>query len=133
MHGMKTCLSELKANGFSLCLVTNGQTKNQSDKVKQLGLNSYFQEIIISQDVGVKKPDSRIFEIALERMKCKAKDAYYVGDHPVNDIQGSTLSGFTAIWLAGSFDWPESIEKPLSISRLTQLAPLIKKLEDKGV
>ncbi len=36
----------------------------------------------------------------------RAADAVYVGDHPVNDVQGATEAGLTAIWLRGWQDWP---------------------------
>jgi len=128
MNGLNECLEELISMGFKLCLVTNGQSKNQRDKIKRLSLDKYFDTIVISEEFGVKKPDARIFKFALDQMACHANDAFFIGDHPVNDYLGSTAMGFTAIWLEGAHPWPKDIDKPLSINSLHELCPLVRNL-----
>lgn len=61
------------------------------------GLRKYCDLILVSGDIGVHKPDKRIFEIAANQLGLETKECIYVGDHPVNDIQGALSSGMKAI------------------------------------
>lgn len=133
MKGMAECLKEMLEMDFRLCLVSNGQSKNQRDKVKKLSLDSYFEKIVISEEVGYKKPDSRIFRLALKEMDCRAEESFFIGDHPANDYMGSTELGFTGIWIEGAHPWPGTHDKPLSIRNLSELCPLVRSLTGKGV
>ena len=128
MNGMDKCLSELLSMVFRLCLVTNGKSKNQRDKVKNLSLEKYFEKVVISEEVGSKKPQAAIFEFALRDMGCSATEAFFIGDHPVNDYLGSTQLGITGIWFAGAHPWPENYDVPISIQHLDELSSLLGKL-----
>lgn len=128
MRGIYECLNELLDMGFKLCLVTNGQSKSQRDKIKRLSLDRYFDKVIISEEVGLKKPNKGIFEYALNEMGCSAEGAFFIGDHPVNDILASTKIGFTAIWFEGAHPWPEDQEKPLRFRDLGELCTILRNL-----
>lgn len=132
MPGLYQCLRELIDMGFKLCLVTNGQSKNQRDKIMKLSLDQYFEKIIISEEVGFKKPDLRIFQIALEEMDCNQNEAFFVGDHPINDYMGSIEAGFEGIWLEGAHSWPNNKTKQYSIKNLNELCPLVRSLTNKS-
>lgn len=82
-----------------LGIITNNSTVEQHEKLRALGIVQYFDTIIISEDVGVSKPDSRIFEIALERIGAKAGEAVLIGDNWQNDIVGALRAGMAAVWL----------------------------------
>ena len=133
MSGLYECLSELLDMSFRLCLVSNGQSKNQRDKIKKLSLDQYFEKIVISEEVGFKKPDHRIFKFALSEMGCSAEDVFFIGDHPVNDYKGSSVLGFTGIWFEGAHTWPEGQDRPLSIRNLGELCPMVRNLTNKGM
>lgn len=82
----KTVLEELKKN-YCLALVTNWEHTPRIYKVtKDLGLDSFFDEIIISDEVGVAKPDPRILEITLERTGLFPHEACYIGDGEVDVV-----------------------------------------------
>ena len=127
MKGLNECLDELRQLEFRLCLVSNGQSKNQRQKINRLSVESYFEKIIISEEVGCSKPDKKIFTIALDAMGAKAENAFFVGDHPINDCIGSRKLGFTPIWLEGSHVWPDGYELPLRIQQLSELSPLVRR------
>lgn len=129
MAGLYQCLNELVEMGCKLCLVSNGQSKNQRDKIKKLCLEKYIEKIVISGEVGFKKPDIRIFQSALTEMQCNADEAFFVGDHPLNDYVGSIKAGLVGIWLEGAHHWPDGFPKPVSISNLNELCPLIRNLQ----
>ncbi|UNK20309.1 HAD family hydrolase [Paenibacillus sp. N3/727] len=112
MDGAFEILDYLKQMDIKLGLITNGSVHTQNSKIDQVMLRSYFDTIIVSDEVKLKKPDKRIFELALERLNVNPRESWYVGDHPINDIQGAVDAGLNAIWLKGFMDWGENIEEP---------------------
>ena len=95
---VKPCLDGLKP-GFQLGVVTNGPCDLQCAKLDASGLRSYFGTVVISREVFVRKPDPRIFAMALDRLKVTTADAVFVGDTPKTDIAGAHAAGMKAIWL----------------------------------
>jgi putative hydrolase of the HAD superfamily len=128
MNGAKKCLSDLRSLGYSLGVVTNGKTRNQSDKLRSSGLDSYFDCIVISENVGVKKPDAAIFELALTQLGCNANDAFFVGDHLKNDYLGALEAGLNPIWFQGrQAKQTEGTQPELVIQTLGQLIEVVKR------
>lgn len=81
-----------------VAIITNGSTERQKAKIINAGLNSCFEVIIISEEVGLSKPDKRIFELALNRLKVKPEDALFVGDNIELDIGGCQNANIKGIW-----------------------------------
>lgn len=92
-------LKKLKDCGFKVALITNGHHSLQYRKIDMLGLRDAFDEIIVSGDVGIDKPDKRIFLVMAKRLGVEAEEMIYVGDHPVNDIEGAAEAGCKTIWM----------------------------------
>jgi putative hydrolase of the HAD superfamily len=67
---------------------------------------------VISEEAGVHKPDPRVFQRALDELACAGAEAWFVGDHPHNDVLGSAAVGMQPIWLAGVHPWPEGVARP---------------------
>ena len=120
-------LETLQSLGIVLGLVTNGTVRSQEKKLDVLGLRPYFQAVIISEAVGVKKPHPAIFQHALAGVGVPPEQAWFVGDHPENDIVGSSRMGLRSIWLAGVHPWPAEHARPHDqIHSLWELIPLIR-------
>lgn len=68
------------------CLVSNGQRVFSEKELRFLGLYEYFDHVIFSSDVRYKKPDPRIFNIALDRLKLKPDEVLSIGDTVENDV-----------------------------------------------
>lgn len=96
-------LKELKARGYLTGVITNGPSVLQNHKMDTSGLRPYCDIVVVSGDEGVHKPDPRLFEITAERLGVKPQECVYVGDHPVNDIQGALSAGMRAIRM--NFGW----------------------------
>lgn len=90
-------LKELKKRGLLVGVITNGPSYLQNHKMDESGLREYCDIVVVSGDLGVHKPDKRIFEFTAERLGLKCEECVYVGDHPINDIQGALSSGMSAI------------------------------------
>jgi HAD superfamily hydrolase (TIGR01509 family) len=118
---VKPCLDSLKDN-YRLGLVTNGPCDLQCAKLDASGLRSYFGAVAISREVGVKKPDPRIFAMALERLAVTAADSVFVGDTPKTDIVGAHAAGMRVIWLNRDCSpRPDGIVPDATIRSLSEL------------
>jgi putative hydrolase of the HAD superfamily len=126
MDGAVEVLERLQRLGMALGLVTNGTVRSQGQKLDILGLRSYFRTIVVSEAVGVEKPHAAIFQHALDGLGLRAEHAWFVGDHPENDILGASRVGLRTVWLRGSHPWPGTQAVPHhQIDHLRELVPLL--------
>lgn len=116
MNGVNDVLGELKKMGLKLGLITNGSVLMQGQKIEKLNIQNYFDSIIISDAVKIKKPDPRIFQLSLDELCVKAGEAIYVGDNPRNDVIGALDAGLNAIWLKGEDEWTIEYDLPEKIA-----------------
>ena len=79
---------------YKLIILSNGNTYPE-----KCGLEGLFDVVIFAQDYGFAKPDSRIFDIALEKTLCKKNEIVHIGDSLKSDIKGANNSGIKSIWL----------------------------------
>jgi putative hydrolase of the HAD superfamily len=86
-------LEELKRKSLKLGIITNGKGSFQMHSIKALGIEGYFDTIFISEWEGISKPDPRLFQRALDKLKVLANESVFVGDHPSNDIQAARNVG----------------------------------------
>ncbi len=91
-------LTKLKKDGVKLALVSNGYGQFQFDNFQALGIAHLFDEVLISEWEGLRKPDPAIFLRALSKLGVSAEEALFVGDHPANDIRASRAVGMKAAW-----------------------------------
>lgn len=99
-------LGGLKSRGLKLGLISNGYGEFQYNNIRGLGIEHYFDIIVISEWEGLRKPDPRIFNNTLHRLESKAEESIYVGDHPVNDVTASRDVGMKGIWKRDLYyDW----------------------------
>jgi HAD superfamily hydrolase (TIGR01509 family) len=91
-------LSALRARGLRLVLVSNANG-TVCAKMDRLGLSRWFDAMIDSCDVGVEKPDPRIFEIALARVHADRKTTIHVGDLYQVDVVGARAAGLRGVLL----------------------------------
>ncbi|HEM6113032.1 TPA: HAD family hydrolase [Streptococcus suis] len=93
-------LEKLSQN-YRLGIVAN-QSSTAREILREWGLDSYFQVIILSEEVGIRKPDTRIFKLALEEAGISVDKAVYVGDRYDNDIlPAKSLGMYTVRILIG--------------------------------
>lgn len=105
--GLYATLGYIAKKGIKTALVTNGPTQFQKNKLKTLKISDSFNAVLISEEVGLKKPDSAIFELALSKVDAKAEDTVFVGDNPINDIYGAHNCGIKTLWISNGIEWPE--------------------------
>lgn len=117
-------LKELKARGYLTGVITNGPSVLQNHKMDTSGLRPYCDIVVVSGDEGVHKPDPRLFEITAERLGVKPEECVYVGDHPVNDIQGALSAGMRAIRM--NFGWFKDKELRPDVPVITDIIDVLR-------
>ncbi len=81
-------------------MYTLGTLTNGSMRPERLGLEKYFDFIVMSVDHGgIEKPDPRIFEIAVREARCEPHELLHVGDHIEYDVRGANDVGIRSVWL----------------------------------
>ena len=90
-----------KANNVKLGIITNGPSEHQWSKIKALGVERWINKdnIVVSGDYDINKPDIRIFEIMQEKLQLPNDSLYYIGDSLENDIVGANNAGWKSIWI----------------------------------
>lgn len=83
---------------FKLGLLTNGPSNLQRRKIEVLGIENWFDEIIVSGEHGLAKPDPRIFYIAMNELDCGPEETIYVGNSLKYDVLGANNAGIPVIW-----------------------------------
>ena len=82
---------------YKLHIITNGFEEIQTKKMEKSGIYKFFNEVITSESVGVKKPNPKVFEYALEKANTNASSSIMIGDNIEADIQGAINCGIRAI------------------------------------
>ena len=126
MPGMLETLEILKSRGLKLGIITNGHSFQQQSKIDALEIRGFFEVVLVSAELNIKKPDARIYQVALEKLGVSANQTWMVGDHVVNDVLGARDAGMTGIWLrheARVWDSPEP--RGLEICNLPELLDLL--------
>jgi putative hydrolase of the HAD superfamily len=97
--GALDLLVSLRARGYRLALVTNGFAETHREKLVVLELEDAFDEVFIADEVGMLKPDPRLFRLACERLGVEPAAAAMVGDRYERDIRGAHATGLFTVWL----------------------------------
>lgn len=126
-------LKEIQKMGIKTALITNGSSELQNFKLMSLGMTDCFDEVIISGETAYEKPDARIFQLMARSLGVKTNEMLYIGDHPLNDIEGSRNAGCIPVWVktTGTWIYPE-IEKPeLQVETVKEIPDIIRKLNER--
>jgi len=109
------------AEKYTLGIISNnfGNCKNWC---VELGIKDYFKVIIDSTKAGVKKPDKKIFSLAVQEIRCLPENAVYVGDKYEIDIISAKASGLNPIWIKND---EEKIKNPAEVIAITKLKELL--------
>jgi putative hydrolase of the HAD superfamily len=84
--------------------------------LRKLGINQFFNAVVVSEDSGWRKPHKRIFQTALQRLQATAEETVYIGDSPREDIEGAKTAGMKTVFVPSQFyslqDLRESHQQP---------------------
>ena len=126
LPGAQELIAALKGK-VNMGIITNGFTELQRVRLDKTGLKDVFSPLVISEQVGIAKPDLGIFEYALTHMgDLQREHVLMVGDNPHSDILGGMNAGFDTCWLnSDALALPDGIEPSYQVSSLMQLQKLL--------
>ena len=122
LPGAVSLLNALRGN-VKMGIITNGFTSLQQRRLERTGLSGYFDLMIISEEVGVAKPDRRIFDYALEQAGNPDRTrVMMVGDNASSDVLGGINAGLATCWLnAHQQELPAGISPTWTVTTLAEL------------
>lgn len=119
--GAMELLDHLRQRGVPMGILSNGFKEVQYRKIATAGIGDYFSHVVLSDDIGIQKPDRRIFDHAM-RLAGYADPSrmLMIGDNPVADIDGATGAGWQAVYFnrAGLGDARPGIPTVTSLPQL---------------
>lgn len=114
---------------YQLVLVTNGAPSLQRTKLAITPeIAAYFDTIIISGEVGVGKPDPKIFDFALAQADIPVEQGIMIGDNLTTDILGANRVGMQNIWINHHRQEVADIHPTYQVTTLKDILPIINKL-----
>ena len=103
--GVKEIMEHLKLH-YRLAAVSDGQSAWALPELRRCQLEQYFSQVIISGDLGFRKPDKRIFDLALDALKLSPQEVIFVGNDMYRDIYGAHNAGMrTVFFKSNQGDW----------------------------
>ncbi|MEM2908151.1 MAG: HAD-IA family hydrolase [Candidatus Hadarchaeales archaeon] len=117
-------LSELKKS-YELGIISNSMSGLSRDFLAREGLLDYFKVILVSRDVGVRKPSPEIFRRALELLGVKAHEAAHVGNSLEEDVVGAKAAGMRSVLLSSSAIEDAEVEPDLTVPSLDEVPAAI--------
>ncbi len=135
MPELEQVLTDLARSGYPMAIVSNAADDGNVQRlIDQAGVRSYFQPIVVSAAVGIRKPDRKIFDIVLDEWKMPAEQVVMIGDTLTADILGAQQVGMRAIWITAEADRPDNhahegrIVPDASVAELRQVPGQIREL-----
>lgn len=115
------------AERYRLALITNGLADVQRSRLALSGLEALFDEVVISDEIGVSKPNAAYFDVAFERMgRPDPAAALVVGDNVVADIGGGAAYGCDTCWVnPQALAAPDGITPTLTVRSVSELPTLL--------
>jgi len=123
MPDLNEVLDTLKKK-YRLGIITNGYSTVQREKVEMVGIQNYFDDIIVSGETDFAKPDPQIFLLSCKHLELNPEEMVYVGDYYPNDIAGAISANIKPIWINED---PDEYKEYKGI-RITELKELLQHL-----
>lgn len=117
-------LRQLRALGIRLGIISNWESWI-GHLIAHHDLDRWFDWVIASGDVGVEKPDTRIFDIALDRSGFALDEVLYVGDSPATDVVGARYAGWRAVLLERDREIRKPAPALATVVSLSELPTLV--------
>lgn len=132
MPGLHETLPHLRAQGFRLAIISNASDNGNVQRlIDNAQLRNYFDPIIVSAAVGLRKPNPQIFDLVLGPWNLKPSECVMIGDTLGADILGAQLAGLRHVWLTAQADHPANrahrghILPEAEAATLSDLPPLL--------
>ncbi len=131
---VKPCLIKLREMGLKSAIISDGLPIKQYEKILRLGIDDLIDLTTISDEIGVRKPNPKLFEFCLKKFNIKGTETIYIGDRLEKDIIPALLNNIHSVYIhrGGKYDtyktgnkFPEGIKPDYEISNLNEIFNII--------
>lgn len=112
----RAALQDARRSGWAPVIVTNGNTEQQRAKIRAAGLDELVAGWVISEAVGVRKPEPGIFQAAADTIGESLDGGWMIGDNAAADIGGAVRMGLSSAWIRMGREWAEPTYEPTYIA-----------------
>jgi putative hydrolase of the HAD superfamily len=131
---VKPCLIKLREKGLKSAIISDGLPIKQYEKILRLEIDDLIDLTVISDEIGIRKPNPKLFEFCLKKFNIEGKETIYIGDRLDKDIIPALLNNIHSVYIhrGGKYDTyktgdklPESIKPDYEISNLNEIFTII--------
>ena len=131
---VEPCLKKLNEMSIKTAIITDGLPIKQYEKILRLGIDDLIDLTVISDEIGVRKPNPQLFDHCLKKFGIKGPECIYVGDRIDKDIIPALLNNIHSVYIhrGGKYDSyktgvkiPHEIKPDYEISDLNELINII--------
>ena len=115
IEGAPELLDFLRAEHYRVCLVADGELESFDNVYAASGKRDVFEGWVISEAVGVQKPDAAVFDAAFRAMQLSNEDkrrVIMIGNHLRKDIAGANRYGIRSLWMRWSPRYEQNMDQP---------------------
>ena len=122
----KEVLTKLKERKIKLAILSNGTPSLLNELVKSNNLNNIFDDIFSIEEVGIYKPDSKVYDIPIKKYQIKKNEVTFLSSNTW-DVSGGGNYGYNSIWVNRNNNIFDNLDyKPQNeISGLNQLLDIL--------
>ena len=110
-NGVIKLIKQLKNKGYRIGLISNIESSHERT-IRKRGLLKYFGVVVLSNKVKVRKPNKKIYKIALEKIKVKPEEAIFI-DNLKENVIGARKAGMKSIWFKNAKQLGKDLKKYL--------------------
>ncbi len=134
---VKDCLLRLRTMSIKTAIITDGLPIKQYEKILRLGLEELIDLVVISDEIGIRKPNPKLFDYCLKKFQLTGEETIYIGDRIEKDIIPAKLNNMYSILIlrGGKYDpykmgikIPKETKADYEISDLSEIFAIIKEL-----
>jgi putative hydrolase of the HAD superfamily len=109
---VKPTLERLREAGLSVAVVSNLTTRVQMKKLDHLGLSTYADLVVTSQETGREKPSAIMFTLPMAQLDLRPSEVVMVGDSVESDVEGANAAGMTSVLFNADPDGTTGMQRP---------------------
>ena len=126
VDGARDLIARLHQSGYKIGILSNGFKEVQYAKLHSAHIDSEIDMVVLSDDIGINKPDRRLFDYAVDRACTSSSKCVMVGDNLSTDIIGAVGAGWHAIYFDPDCnDTPGAPDGIVIVQSLTDVAKLL--------
>lgn len=110
---------------YRLFILSNGFRELQHCKMRSAGIDGYFRQVVLSEDIGILKPRVEIFHFALSATQSQLQESLMIGDSWENDIRGARNAGMDQVYYHPSEHTPLPFRPTYHIADLSELTTFL--------